>query len=446
MAKFETLSADGSVSPDAEELVVGGALGNPVFAAVVAALEPDYFTDGEMRSIAKAIGEIHALNGEIDGVKVAAHVDLPFDRVRDLEAAASMWGERAFDSAVSVLRDRRLRRSVSDIARAIADEAAKQGSNIASATDKGVASLLEVMADDDKSGLRSIRDVIGDYGGRLNDLMRPDSSKVRVPTGWRILDSVLGGGIIVGGITVIGGRPAMGKTMAAVNIIENACRAGSPSVFFSLEMPSVQILHRLLCCVASVDNERFQSGRIDADEQRRLRAALHEIADWPLWISDSPALTPQRAMALVKRIKAREDVKLVVVDYLQLMDGGGNSRHDNMTAEVSRASRGMLAVAKHCDVAVIAVAQLSRIGANRSRSERAPMLTDLRQSGQIEQDAHTVVFVHRPEVYDETDASLYGVAEFIVAKNRSGREGKVELKFEGEFYRFRTFDDRENTQ
>lgn len=269
----------------------------------------------------------------------------------------------------------------------------------------------------------SLRDALRDYFDQIDYLHQHKGEIVGVPSGFHDLDQ-LTGGLHPSDLIIIAGRPAVGKTSFALSLARNtAVRFKQPVAVFSLEMSVEQLTQRLLCMEAAVDSQRLRSGFIDEFEWRRISEAFGVLSETPIFIDDTPGISMLEMRMKARRLKAEHDVKLVVVDYLQLMQGRGL---ENRVQEVSEISRGLKALARELDIPVIALSQLSR--AVESRQDHRPVLSDLRESGSIEQDADIVVFVHREELYNpQTDKR--NIADLIIAKHRNGPIGQIPLRF-----------------
>jgi replicative DNA helicase len=239
----------------------------------------------------------------------------------------------------------------------------------------------------------------------------------------------------------------MGKTALALNIVQHAAIEHNTAIaFFSLEMSKDQLVQRLLCSEGLVDAQRLRRGQLRDDDYPKLARAAGLLGTAPIWIDDSAALTPLAMRSKARRLKAEHDIALVVVDYLQLMQGPGDV--ENRQQEISYISRSLKALAKELDVPVVALSQLSRAPELRGGEHRRPQLSDLRESGAIEQDADVVLFIYRQEFYDgpvdpKTNESIEGIAEVIVGKQRNGPTGNLKLHFKKEYTRFDNYSPRE---
>ena len=251
-----------------------------------------------------------------------------------------------------------------------------------------------------------------------------------VPTGFTDLDKMTAG-LQRSDLVVIAARPSMGKTSLALNIAQYAARSGYTVGVFSLEMSAQQLVSRLLCSEAHVDAHRFRTGYLNREEWARLADGLHRLSESRIFIDDSPGITVLEMRAKARRLKQEHGLDMLLVDYLQLVQGRG--RFDGRTNEVSQISRDLKMLAKELNVPLIALSQLSR--APETRTDHRPQLSDLRESGSIEQDSDVVAFIYREEMYGATDENQ-GVAELIIGKQRNGPTGVVRLAFLREFTRF----------
>jgi replicative DNA helicase len=253
-----------------------------------------------------------------------------------------------------------------------------------------------------------------------------------VPTGFQDLDRMTAG-FQPSDLIVIAGRPSMGKTSLALNIAENAAiRFKIPSAVFSLEMSREQLVQRLLCSEARVESHRLRTGYLKESEWPLLTDAAGRLAEAPIYIDDTPGISLMEMRAKSRRLKSKVDLGLIIVDYLQLARGYQNP--ENRQQEISQISRGLKALAKELNVPVVALSQLSR--AVEQRESRRPVLSDLRESGAIEQDADLVMFIYREEVYKPDKEDAKGVAEVIIGKHRNGPTGVARLAFLDQYTRF----------
>jgi replicative DNA helicase len=273
------------------------------------------------------------------------------------------------------------------------------------------------------------------FQGGINAFLDPSRRVRGISSGFKKLDEMTSG-FHEGELIILAARPAMGKTALALNIAQHI--ATNPKIqktvaIFSLEMSRELLLSRMICAAARVDAHKFRLGYLNADERRRLLLAATELAESRLFIDDTAGVTLMDVHAKLRRLKAEHGLGLVVVDYLQLMSSRG--RVENRTQEVSALSRGLKLLAKELRVPMLVLSQLSRATETRP-GDHIPQLSDLRESGSIEQDADVVMFIYRPEYYKPDRADLRGIAEVILAKQRNGPIGKVKLAFLKEYTKF----------
>jgi replicative DNA helicase len=273
-----------------------------------------------------------------------------------------------------------------------------------------------------------VQEIVKESFGSVDAVLQRGQRITGLATHYTDLDEMTSG-FQKADLIIIAGRPSMGKTAFAMNIAENAAIEDQKVVgMFSLEMSREALLLRLLCSRARVDSHKMRTGSLWRDDMTKVVRAMDELAHAPIFIDDTPGIVLSEMRAKARRLKQSQGkLDLLIVDYLQLMSGGGK-RFENRTQEVSAISRGLKGLAKELSVPVIALSQLSRAPESRGGDHR-PQLADLRESGSIEQDADVVAFIFREEVYKQDDLDLQGKAELIIAKQRNGPTGKVKLAF-----------------
>jgi replicative DNA helicase len=269
----------------------------------------------------------------------------------------------------------------------------------------------------------------------IEEMSKLDSNVTGVSTGYHDLDEMTSG-LQKGDLVIVAGRPSMGKTTFSMNIAEYAAAHKKlPTAIFSMEMPAEQLTLRLLSSMGRVDQTRIRTGKLTDEDWPRIATAVKIFNDVPMFIDDSPALSPTEVRARARRLmREHGQLGLIVLDYLQLMQVGGSS--DNRTAEISEISRSLKSLAKELSVPVIALSQLNR--SLEQRPNKRPVMSDLRESGAIEQDADLIIFIYRDEVYNPESPDK-GTAEIIIAKQRNGPIGSVRLTFLGKYTRFENF-------
>jgi replicative DNA helicase len=277
-----------------------------------------------------------------------------------------------------------------------------------------------------KSGLLTPGQILESYDGGISAFLDPSKRIKGISTGFAKLDDMTGG-MHGGDLIIIAARPSMGKTALALNIAQHvALKLKQTVAVFSLEMSKESLLTRMLCAAARVDSQKFRTGFLSQEERRKLNHSLHELVEAPLYIDDTSGVHLMDMHAKLRRLQQEHKIGLVIVDYLQLMTVPG--RTENRNQEVSALSRGMKLLAKELNVPMMVLSQLSRAVETRQGDHR-PQLSDLRESGSIEQDADLVGFIFREEVYNREREDLRGLAELIVAKQRNGPVGTVNLVF-----------------
>ena len=282
-----------------------------------------------------------------------------------------------------------------------------------------------------KKGFVPIDQVLPEVIEQLDELFNSDRKLTGLGTGFSDLDEKTAG-LQKGDLIIIAARPSMGKTALAMNLAENvAIREREPVAIFSMEMPAKQLANRLLASLGRVDTKRLRTGDLSEDDWPRITSAVTLLSEAPIYIDDTPALSPLELRARVRRLKRQHGLGLIIVDYLQLMQASG--KNDNRTAEISEISRTLKSLAKEMEVPVVALSQLNR--SLEQRPDKRPKMADLRESGAIEQDADLILFIYRDEVYNE-DSDAAGTAEIIIAKQRNGPIGTLRLAFIGQYTRF----------
>lgn len=287
-----------------------------------------------------------------------------------------------------------------------------------------------------RQGYQGIRQLLTKAVDRIDQLFQMDGHITGVATGFDDFDEQTAG-LQPSDLVIVAGRPSMGKTTFAMNIAENAAiKQGKPVAVFSMEMPGEQLAMRMMSSLGHIDQHKLRTGKLTDEDWPRVTSAVGILSEAPLFIDDTPALTPTDLRARARRLKREHgDLGLIVIDYLQLMQGSGKS-NENRATEISEISRGLKALAKELNVPVVALSQLNR--SLEQRPNKRPVMSDLRESGAIEQDADVIVFIYRDEVYNE-DSPDKGMAEIIIGKQRNGPIGTTRLTFMGQFTRFENY-------
>ena len=282
-----------------------------------------------------------------------------------------------------------------------------------------------------RAGFQSLKQILPDAVDRIDLLHQSGGDITGIPTGFNEFDK-LTAGLQPGDLVIVAGRPSMGKTTFAINIAENAAiGARIPTAVFSMEMPSQQLAFRMISSLGRVDQTHLRTGKFPDEDWSRINTAVQLMSDAPIFIDDSPGLSPTEIRARARRLKRESDLGLIVLDYLQLMQVHGAT--ENRATEISEISRSLKALAKELSLPIIALSQLNR--SVEQRQDKRPVMSDLRESGAIEQDADLIVFIYREEVY-KPDTPRKGIADISIAKQRNGPIGEFPLTFVGRFTKF----------
>lgn len=330
-----------------------------------------------------------------------------------------------------IVKERSILRSLITNATQIVKEGFESRDNVDQLLDRAEKLIFEISDHRAESSYAPIKDIIKDSIETIDKLYQRKAHVTGIPTGFVDLD-IKTAGLQASDLIVVAGRPSMGKSALAVSIAEHVGVIEKiPVAFFSLEMSKEQLVQRMLCSHARVDAHKVRSGYLSPSDWPRLTAAAGKLSEAPIYIDDTPAISALELRAKARRLKSHHDIKMCVVDYLQLMRGSGGI--ENRQQEISEISRSIKALARELDVPIIAISQLSR--AVEARQDHRPQLSDLRESGAIEQDADLVILLLREEYYVPTEENK-GIAEVIIAKQRNGPVGSVKLTFIKEYMRF----------
>jgi replicative DNA helicase len=333
-----------------------------------------------------------------------------------------------------IVREKWILREILGVCQSISHRIYEQTQDVEELRAEAERALFTVLSKGDRRKIGSMTEILHEVFRSIQDVHDRRGRLLGIPTGYYELDDILSG-LQKGQLYIVAGRPSMGKTSLAMNIVENvALREGKPVLFFSLEMAASQIAQSMLCSHARVDSSLLRSGKIGEEDFQKLVLAAGAFHEAKIFIDDSADLSALEMRTKAKRFASAEKIELVVVDYLQKMNARGIFKGpESRQVEISQISHNLKALAKDLDVPVIAAAQLNRN--SESRDDRRPVLSDLRESGAIEQDADAVVLLFREDYYN-TESEKKGVAELNVAKNRTGPTGIVELAFLKKFTRF----------
>jgi replicative DNA helicase len=427
---------------DAERFVLGSILlHDVVYLQAAGAIEPEDFSLEKHRRIFARMKEVYERGEKIDRVTVAnelvKHGQLEsIDGLTYLVSLDDGLPEiYHLESYIRIVKDKAtLRRLIFSAQRVIDRCLAGQDEpdEILASAEESLLKLGEARSRDE---LASPSSIVENYPGGVNAFLDPSQRIRGLSTGFAKFDEMTGG-LHGGELFILAARPSMGKTALALNIAQHIAthpRMRKPVAVFSLEMSSASLLTRLLCAAARVDQHKYRAGFLNADERRKLQVSLADLTDAPLFLDDTAGVNLMDVHAKLRRMKSEHGLSLVVIDYLQLMSSRGRS--ENRNQEVSAISRGLKLMAKDLNVPFLVLSQLSRASETRP-GDHKPQLSDLRDSGSIEQDADLVAFIYREEVYKKDREDVRGLADLIIAKQRNGPIGTVPLRFLGQFTRF----------
>jgi replicative DNA helicase len=339
----------------------------------------------------------------------------------------------SIEQYVKIVKDKALLRGLIHACTNAIARASEQAEDATDIIDAAESAIFQIAENKLGQGFLGITDIVKQSFGSIDKLYERGQRITGLETHYEKLDEMTSG-FQASDLVIIAARPSMGKTAFAINIAENAAVRDKKVVgVFSLEMSREALLLRLLCSQSRVDSHKLRTGFLGRDDYGKLVQGMAALADAPIFIDDSPGISITEMRAKARRLmQSQGRLDLIVVDYLQLVSGGGAKRYENRTQEVSSVSRGLKALAKELRCPVVALSQLSRAPESRGKGEQRPQLSDLRESGSIEQDADVVAFIFREEYYyrkDEVPPELEGVAEIIIAKQRNGPTGSLKLAF-----------------
>jgi replicative DNA helicase len=444
-----TLEAGLPANLDAEKTILGAILlDNAAHAEAAEALKSDDFSLDSHRRIFLRMSELVDTGRTVDIVTLANELS----RYKEVESVGGIAylaslteglpRRPVIEDYVRIVRDKSMLRRLMGICSAAIAKAADQSQDAIGVLDETESQLLEVSDAGLAQGLQPIEIVVRDSFGSIDNLYKHAREITGLDTGFTDFNRMTSG-LQKGELIIVAARPSMGKTALAINIAQNAAIYHNAVVaIFSLEMSKESLLRRMLASQAWVDQRKLQTGFIPREDQQKLQSALEQLVESRIFIDDSAGATLAEMRAKARRLKQNAGgLDLIVVDYLQLMTasmpGASKRGFENRVQEVSAISRGLKAMAKELQVPVMALSQLSR--SNEKRDDKRPMLSDLRESGSIEQDADVVAFIHRESYYnrDENDSAADKArAEVIIAKQRNGPTGSVELHWNSSYVRF----------
>lgn len=428
-------------SVEAEQSILGGLmLDNSGWDRIADLLHGGDFYRRDHQLIFEAIGALSEKSIPSDAVTVSEHLEKcsQLDDAGGLAYIASLARDTPSAANIKayaeIVRERSMLRELIRVGGEIAGSAhANDGRGATDLVDEAERKVFEIAERGQRAGTGFIglRKILPGVIDRLDELSHSEGDITGVATGFQKFDA-LTAGLHGGELIIIAGRPSMGKTTLAMNIAENAAIAGKvPTAIFSMEMSAEQLAFRMIGSIGRVNQSNLRTGRFSDEDWTRINSAVAIMSQAPIFIDDTPALSPTEIRSRARRLKREHGLGLIVVDYLQLMGVAGT--RENRATEISEISRSLKALAKELNVPIVALSQLNR--GVELRTDKRPVMSDLRESGAIEQDADLIAFIYREEVYDP-DTPRKGVADIIIAKQRNGPIGDFHLTFLGEYTRF----------
>ncbi len=423
---------------DAEMAVLGSMLlDEDATSTAVESLDRDSFYKDSHKKIFAAISDLYNANKAVDLITLTDGLkrDGTLDEVGGpsfLTALANSVPTSAnINHYVSIVKEKSILRTLINSATRIVSLCYESDGNVDEVVDSAERFIFEVSSRKSQGSYLHLKEIVKDSIETIDRLYQRKAHVTGIPTGFIDFD-IKTAGLQASDLIVIAGRPSMGKSALAIGIAEYAGVVEKiPLAIFSLEMSKEQLVQRMLCSHARVDAHKVRTGYLATSDWPRLTAAAGKLSEAPIFIDDTPAISVMELRAKARRLKAHQDIKLIILDYLQLMRGSSNI--ENRQQEISEISRSLKALARELSVPIIAISQLSR--AVEARTDHRPQLSDLRESGAIEQDADVVVLLLREDYYNPNTENQ-GTAEAIIAKQRNGPVGSLKLAFIKEYTRF----------
>jgi replicative DNA helicase len=442
--------ADGALrlpphSIEAEQAVLGGLMIDAAAWDQVAdrVLAEDFYRH-DHRLIFAAVAGLIERNQPCDAVTLSGHLES--QGILDQVGGLSYLGTLARDTPTAanikayadIVRERSVLRQLITAGNTIVGNALEpEGREAREIVDDAERAVFEIAerGSRGKAGFRTVKAILPEVVNRIDELYHSDGMLTGISTGFKQLDEMTSG-LQGGDLIIIAGRPSMGKTTLAVNIAENAALGAQKksAAIFSMEMSAESLTLRMLSSLGRINQSHLRSGRLSEDDWPRIDSAMTQLGNANIHVDETPALTPTEVRARARRLKRERGLDLIVVDYLQLMQVAGTK--ENRATEISEISRSLKALARELKVPVIALSQLNR--GVEQRVEKKPVMSDLRESGAIEQDSDLILLIYREEVYDP-NTTRKGIADIIVAKQRNGPTGEVQLTFLGQYTKFENY-------
>ncbi len=426
---------------EAEQAVIGSMLTDQeAVTSAVETLKPDDFYREDNKIIYSALLNLYNKAQPIDIITLKSELSSmgKLDAVGGLEYIAELPEKvpttSNVDRYIKIVEEKAMLRNLIKAGNDIIDLGYEQTDEVEDIMDEAEKKIFNVVQKKDQNiGFTSISDVLVESFTKLEELYNSKQTITGIPTGFTDLDRKTAG-LHGSELILVAARPAMGKSAFALNIgTYAATKAKVPVAIFNLEMSKDQLANRILCSEALVDSNHVKTGELTDEELAKLAETSGELAQAPIYICDTPGISVMEIRARCRKLKLEKNIGLIIIDYLQLIQGSAKNAN-NRVQEIAEISRSLKILAKELDVPVIALSQLSR--AVESRDDHRPMLSDLRESGSIEQDADIVMFLYRDDYYNPEDSKKKNIAEVIIAKQRAGETGTVELAWVGQYTKF----------
>ncbi len=428
-------------SIEAEQALIGGLMLNAqAWDKIADVVVGDDFYRKDHRLIFAAIANLIESGSPCDVVTVSEHLDSrgELEQSGGLAYLATLANETAgaanARAYAKILRERSMLRALINAGNEISGNAfASDGRSASQVLDDAERMVFEIAEKGSrgKRGFKSLKQILPEAVDRIDMLHQSEGNITGISTGYNEFDK-LTAGLQAGELVIVAGRPSMGKTTLALNIAENAAIGSKvPTAIYSMEMPSQQLALRMISSLGRVDQTHLRTGNFPDEDWSRINTAVQLMSEAPIFIDDTPSMSPTEIRARARRLHREHGLGLIVIDYLQLMQVEGSK--ENRATEISEISRSLKALAKELEVPVIALSQLNR--SVEQRTDKRPVMSDLRESGAIEQDADLIIFIYREEVYNQ-DTPRKGIADIAIAKQRNGPIGDFPLTFVGRYTKF----------
>lgn len=454
-----SMSADvmfGKIPPQAvplEEAVLGALmLDKDALPAIIDILQPAAFYKEAHHCIYKAMLKLFERSQPIDMLTVTEELKKEGDLEKVggayylVELTTRVGSSANIEYHARIIAQKYIQRELIRVSTKTIKDAFEDTTDVFELLDEAEQGLFEITQKNLSRGYEGMSSLLSQLQKQMEELATQEEGLTGIPTGFTELDRITSGWQRSDFI-VLAARPGMGKTSFVLALARNAAADyGKAVAVFTLEMPSVQLVQRIISMDAEISSEKMRSGRLEDYEWQQMQSSIERMSEVPIIIDATPGINIFELRAKCRRMKQQHDIQMVIIDYLQLMTGGGDKKGGNREQEISAISRALKGLAKELNVPVIALAQLSRAVEARGGNKK-PILSDLRESGAIEQDADIVSFIYRPEYYgimeDDEGNSNKGVGEIIIAKHRNGSTGTVKLKWISQFAKFTNWDDED---